>query len=727
MTDDFDPYLHWLGIRDPQRPPNFYRLLGVELFEQDPIILTNAADRQMAHVRNFQTGSRAAESQRILNELAAAKLCLLNQSRKAEYDAWLRSEIAAAPSTPTPAAAPLPEYRGAAVAEPTPASREPKPLVAEPNPPAVKAAIVVLSALVLLLIGLIVWVSSRKAPPVEVPAGPVAVDDSKEISPTVPSEKPPEPAKPEEPPEPAEKPEAKPPDGPAPTPPAEPADPQAKPQPAEAQPKPSEKIEKIRSAADGIRLARAAIRQRDLTSAAAALGKAEQVSAAEDRPEIDRLREALGPLGAFYRAVHDGLIDLKPGDPLEAGGRQVTVVGATETGLTIQDGRKERQYTVASLPGDLALAVGERGLGDLPSSILAKAAFATFEPGVDRNLARQLCEQAKRDGLPTAALMAELDQANVAAKEPPGPKSKTKDPKRLPVPDAAEQAAALVEVRKIHRDDLDKAVDRTRRNKLAKSLFKEAMETVDAPVVRYVLLSQARDLAIAAGEPDLLREVVVETSVYHQIDASAELVKIYIDLAESRIGSGGKKELSKGALDLAEELLAEDDYETALRLARAAHTMALARDTATAKQATELLRTLQNLKLHHDRFQQAEKILAGDPNNPAAHLAQGRFYCFAKNTPESWEKGLPMLAKGSDAKLKALAEAELAVDAKSDPGDLFNLAEQWYEASKTADETTRQSYRGRAIHWYQKALPDLQGFTQKKAKLRLDELQPAEE
>lgn len=56
MAENFDPYLQWLGIRDPQRPPNFYRLLGVDLFESEPDVLTNAVDRQMAHVRTFQAG-----------------------------------------------------------------------------------------------------------------------------------------------------------------------------------------------------------------------------------------------------------------------------------------------------------------------------------------------------------------------------------------------------------------------------------------------------------------------------------------------------------------------------------------------------------------------------------------------------------------------------------------------------------------------------------------------
>ena len=99
MVEVFDPYYQWLGVRDPRRPPDHYRLLGVARFEDDPEVVQNAADRQMAHVRTFQTGRHSAESQQLLNELAAAKLCLLNAQKKAAYDALLRTEPADAGST----------------------------------------------------------------------------------------------------------------------------------------------------------------------------------------------------------------------------------------------------------------------------------------------------------------------------------------------------------------------------------------------------------------------------------------------------------------------------------------------------------------------------------------------------------------------------------------------------------------------------------------------------
>jgi hypothetical protein len=95
MPEPFDPYRKWLGIPPKDQPPNHYRLLGIAHFEDDPDVIENAASRQMSHVRTFQSGKHSADSQRILNELTAAKLCLLQPEKKVVYDAALRAHLAA--------------------------------------------------------------------------------------------------------------------------------------------------------------------------------------------------------------------------------------------------------------------------------------------------------------------------------------------------------------------------------------------------------------------------------------------------------------------------------------------------------------------------------------------------------------------------------------------------------------------------------------------------------
>ena len=95
MSDPFDPYRKWLGIPPKDQPPNHYRLLGIAHFEDDPDVIENAATRQIAHVRMFQSGKHSALSQKILNELTAAKLCLLQAEKKAPYDEQLRAKLSA--------------------------------------------------------------------------------------------------------------------------------------------------------------------------------------------------------------------------------------------------------------------------------------------------------------------------------------------------------------------------------------------------------------------------------------------------------------------------------------------------------------------------------------------------------------------------------------------------------------------------------------------------------
>jgi hypothetical protein len=86
VGDIFDPYYTWLGIAPDEQPADFYRLLGIRRFEPNADVISNASDRQLAHLRSLQTGSRAADCQRLLNEVTAATHVLLDPELKAAYD-----------------------------------------------------------------------------------------------------------------------------------------------------------------------------------------------------------------------------------------------------------------------------------------------------------------------------------------------------------------------------------------------------------------------------------------------------------------------------------------------------------------------------------------------------------------------------------------------------------------------------------------------------------------
>src|SRR5262249_41492371 len=81
-----------LGISPKDQPPNHYRLLGIDRFESDPEVIDTAANRQMAFIQGCSTGPHLVLSQKLLNEVAAARLCLLNPAKKAAYDVKLTAQ-----------------------------------------------------------------------------------------------------------------------------------------------------------------------------------------------------------------------------------------------------------------------------------------------------------------------------------------------------------------------------------------------------------------------------------------------------------------------------------------------------------------------------------------------------------------------------------------------------------------------------------------------------------
>src|SRR5437763_17123859 len=88
----FDPYHKWLGIQPGQRPPTYYQLLGISPEERDPEVIEEAAIRQSAHVRAYQMGPHAAESARLLGEIAQARATLTKPAKRQEYDAQLNKD-----------------------------------------------------------------------------------------------------------------------------------------------------------------------------------------------------------------------------------------------------------------------------------------------------------------------------------------------------------------------------------------------------------------------------------------------------------------------------------------------------------------------------------------------------------------------------------------------------------------------------------------------------------
>ena len=127
MSDSFDPYYIWLGIPPKDQPANHYRLLGLQDLEENADVIDAAANRQTTYLHEMAAGPNRKESQELLNEIAAARRCLLNPESKKTYDETIRTKQAAAEASQTAA---VPVAKAVVPATPVPAA----PVIGAPVP-----------------------------------------------------------------------------------------------------------------------------------------------------------------------------------------------------------------------------------------------------------------------------------------------------------------------------------------------------------------------------------------------------------------------------------------------------------------------------------------------------------------------------------------------------------------------------------------------------------------
>src|SRR5262249_31412702 len=104
-------------------------------------------------------------------------------------------------------------------------------------------------------------------------------------------------------------------------------------------------------------------------------------------------------------------------------------------------------------------------------------------------------------------------------------------------------------------------------------------------------------------------------------------------------------------------------------------------------------------------------------DDPEINLAVGKFRCWLKG---SWEKGLPLLARGSNARLQAQAEKDLA--APTEAVARVQVADGWWDLAQVEQGIAKMHLLQRARYWYEQAVPELTGLTKARVEKRLQEL-----
>ena len=180
-----------------------------------------------------------------------------------------------------------------------------------------------------------------------------------------------------------------------------------------------------------------------------------------------------------------------------------------------------------------------------------------------------------------------------------------------------------------------------------------------------------------------------------------------------------KKEEPRAALDSgakrADEAILAGRYDEAVKAATAAELAAkLLGDAVLIKAADEKLANVRLLQAEAAKVAPAIEKLAKSPDDPEANSLVGRFNCFWRG---DWAKGLPMLAKGSDAALRALAQEEMA--GANDAPMQLTIANAWWDMAAKLEGPPRAFVLDHASDIYTHNLDNLEGPNKTMAKARI--------
>jgi hypothetical protein len=122
-------------------------------------------------------------------------------------------------------------------------------------------------------------------------------------------------------------------------------------------------------------------------------------------------------------------------------------------------------------------------------------------------------------------------------------------------------------------------------------------------------------------------------------------------------------------------------------------------------------------KAHSNPVVQAILKLLDLPDDADANALVGKYFCLEAG---NWDIGIPLLAHGSDAELKAIAELEM--QRPDGATQQVEIADRWSALSKKAKPGPLEKLLARAVLWYATAEPSLTGITKERVAQRIDEI-----
>ncbi len=300
-----------------------------------------------------------------------------------------------------------------------------------------------------------------------------------------------------------------------------------------------------------------------------------------------------------------------------------------------------------------------------------------------------------------------LMAATVLHAEPP--------PAKEAVPEGAAFRETLSAVNAAFKTDIAAAETPEQKEALARK-FRTAADSA-AGARRYILLSKARDLAVALGEVDGCDAALDGIEARFDVDRMKVRLDAYAAVARNIHTYGDRRILGIDLSAMVHAALAADRFDAARGGASGCRQRESANDPELTQLAATDLPLASARGVAYEGIKKSLAALAAKPGDPDANLKVGRYRCFIEG---DWKKGLPMLALGSDAALKALAQAEIAGAATAD--EQVKLGDGWWNASQKEGGLAVQQLQQHAATWYAAAAPGLAGLAKARVEQRVASL-----
>jgi hypothetical protein len=324
---------------------------------------------------------------------------------------------------------------------------------------------------------------------------------------------------------------------------------------------------------------------------------------------------------------------------------------------------------------------------------------------------------------PPAEKPAEKPSTPPIPKAPEAPAASPKPPElstRVAIPDAAQLKEAERTVKDVFKAEYARksAADRT---SLAKLLLSSAAGQSN-PAERWVCLSQAQDLATQAGDWDVAWDAITRAGIAFECDGLPMKVALLAQASKSVKTPDDAAKLTERYLRVVDEAIKGDFLDVSEKAAGSALQWSKkAANAGLSTQAAARVKEVTDIKSAFDKSRKAREVLAKNPQDPAANLDYGLFLCLAKG---QWDLGLPLLALGPEGPYRSIATRELA--APEGAAEQSSLGDFWWDQSDKESGASKTAGRSRAIYWYTRALPGLDGLVRVRTEKRITDAELAQ-